>query len=132
MTRNATAEGTDAAVATAATAAVADSPGQTIASPIDTASLSTEIKACSDFYRFVNARWSAATEIPADRSSWGAFDELDKRNKAIVRLLEDHQLRYMRCLRKDCRDYHWCCTCNDWQGSRILNDATNVHSQLRW
>jgi putative endopeptidase len=74
-----------AAVATAATAAVADSPGQTIASPIDTASLSTEIKACSDFYRYVNARWAAATEIPADRSSWGAFDELDKRNKAVVK-----------------------------------------------
>ena len=74
-----------AAVAAAATAAAADDARRTIASPIDTASLSAAVKPCTDFYQYVNAKWSAATQIPADRSRWGSFDELDKRNKAIVK-----------------------------------------------
>jgi putative endopeptidase len=69
----------------AASAVAADTAGRTIASPLDAASLSSEVKACTDFYQYVNAKWSAVTEIPADRARWGAFDELDKRNKDIVK-----------------------------------------------
>jgi putative endopeptidase len=69
----------------AASAVAADTVGRTIASPLDAASLSSEVKACTDFYQYVNAKWSAVTEIPADRARWGAFNELDKRNKDIVK-----------------------------------------------
>jgi predicted metalloendopeptidase len=41
-----------------------------------------------DFYRHVNGKWLAATEIPADRSNYGAFmklqDDVEKNLKAIV------------------------------------------------
>ena len=39
---------------------------------------------CDDFYRHVNQRWLDGTEIPDDRSSWGAFSEIVKRNEAII------------------------------------------------
>src|ERR1700674_4025701 len=69
----------------AASAVDADPWGPTIASPLAGASLSSQVKACTDFYQYVNAKWSAVTEIPADSARWGAFDELDKRNKDIVK-----------------------------------------------
>jgi putative endopeptidase len=41
-----------------------------------------------DFYRFANGTWLRATEIPADRARFGAFEsvalEVEKRNHAIV------------------------------------------------
>src|SRR5690606_28624662 len=34
------------------------------------------VKPGDDFFRFVNGEWFDKTEIPADRSRWGSFDEL--------------------------------------------------------
>ena len=45
-------------------------------STFDPRSLSPEIDPCSDFYGHVNARWLAATELPADRGRIGSFDQL--------------------------------------------------------
>ena len=39
-----------------------------------------------DFYRYVNGGWDDRTEIPADRSRWGSFDEL--RETAEQRVLD--------------------------------------------
>ncbi|MFK5958322.1 MAG: M13 family metallopeptidase [Lutibacter sp.] len=48
----------------------------------------------NDFFRYVNGSWLDKTEIPADRTSWGAFNELIKKtdldvltilNEAIVK-----------------------------------------------
>lgn len=36
------------------------------------------VKPGDDFFRFVNGTWFDNTEIPADRSRWGSFDELRK------------------------------------------------------
>jgi putative endopeptidase len=44
------------------------------ASGIDTRSIDPAVRPQDDFYRFVNGRWLAATEIPADRPSYGSFD----------------------------------------------------------
>jgi putative endopeptidase len=42
-----------------------------------------------DFYQYANGAWLAATEIPADRSSWGAGAILaDQTNKRIIALIE--------------------------------------------
>jgi putative endopeptidase len=39
--------------------------------------------ACKDFGAYVNGKWLAANDIPADRSSWGAFDMLAERSLAV-------------------------------------------------
>ncbi len=40
------------------------------------ADLDPAINPCVDFNGFVNAKWVAANPIPADRTRWGAFDQL--------------------------------------------------------
>ncbi|WP_353075230.1 M13 family metallopeptidase [Stenotrophomonas sepilia] len=45
--------------------------------------LDTTIDACSAFGDHVNGKWMAAASIPADRSSWGMEDVLEKRSKGV-------------------------------------------------
>ena len=47
--------------------------------------LDKTIDPCTDFYAFACSKWQAANPIPADRSSWGRFNELDQRGEYIVR-----------------------------------------------
>ena len=42
----------------------------------DTSEIDTSINACKDFNGYVNSKWIAANPIPADKTRWGAFDEL--------------------------------------------------------
>jgi len=49
--------------------------------------LDSNLDACSAFGDYVNSKWLAANEIPADRTSWGAFTILDERSVAV-----QHQL----------------------------------------
>ncbi|GAA0720781.1 M13 family metallopeptidase [Dokdonella soli] len=42
----------------------------------DVNELDKKISPCADFNGFVNAKWVAANPIPADRTRWGAFDQL--------------------------------------------------------
>lgn len=49
--------------------------------------LDTSLDACNAFGDYVNSKWLAANEIPADRTSWGAFTILDERSVAV-----QHQL----------------------------------------
>ncbi|MGH8212588.1 MAG: peptidase, partial [Rhodanobacteraceae bacterium] len=46
------------------------------ASNFDMNDLNKNINPCQDFNDYVNAKWLADNPIPADRSSWGAFDKL--------------------------------------------------------
>jgi putative endopeptidase len=46
------------------------------ASSFDVSELDTKINPCNDFNDFVNAKWVAKNPIPADRTRWGAFDQL--------------------------------------------------------
>src|SRR5512145_3396146 len=47
-----------------------------------------KVRAQDDFYRHVSGKWLAATEIPADRSNYGAFtklqDDVEKNLRAIA------------------------------------------------
>ncbi len=40
---------------------------------IDLSGMDTRVRPQDDFYRFVNGGWLERTEIPADRSNYGAF-----------------------------------------------------------
>ncbi|MDR2011712.1 MAG: peptidase [Rhodanobacter sp.] len=42
----------------------------------DVKELDAKINPCADFDGFVNAKWVAANPIPADKTRWGAFDQL--------------------------------------------------------
>jgi putative endopeptidase len=45
--------------------------------------------ACVDFGGYVNGKWLAANAIPGDRTSWGAFEMLGERSKAVQRQLAE-------------------------------------------
>jgi putative endopeptidase len=40
---------------------------------------------CVDFYQYACGNWLKSAEIPADRSSWVSFAELDDRNLSTLR-----------------------------------------------
>lgn len=46
--------------------------------------LDTNVSPVDDFFRYVNGVWLDKTEIPADRTSWGSFNELRKKTDADV------------------------------------------------
>ena len=49
-------------------------PEQTLG--VELGNMDRSVEPQEDFYRFVNGGWLDKTEIPADRSRWGSFDEL--------------------------------------------------------
>jgi putative endopeptidase len=53
----------------------------------------TAIAPGDDFYRHVNGRWLANTEIPADKSNYGAFTLLDDEAQANLRQLIEEAAR---------------------------------------
>ncbi|MBB5714893.1 M13 family metallopeptidase [Sphingomonas aerophila] len=73
--------GQQAGAAPAAASAAASSYGPW---GFDTSGMDKNVRPGDDWYKFVNGTWSANTQIPADRSSWGAFGVL--RDLSEVRL----------------------------------------------
>ncbi|MCD2323409.1 peptidase M13 [Sphingomonas sp. IC-56] len=75
------------AAAPAAPAAAADTAAATSYGPwgFDIAGMDRSVKPGDDWFRFVNGSWVAKTQIPADRSSYGAF--------AVLRDLSEMRLR---------------------------------------
>ena len=53
-----------------------DANAQQNHSGINTSLMDKSVKPSDDFFRFVNGTWLNNTEIPADRTRWGSFDEL--------------------------------------------------------
>src|SRR6267378_4789828 len=47
--------------------------------------LDRNVDPCNDFYAYACSKWVARNPIPADRSSWGRFNELAQRGEYIVR-----------------------------------------------
>ncbi|WP_426208304.1 M13 family metallopeptidase [Massilia sp. TWP1-3-3] len=68
--------------------APAHGAGQTPA-PAKAATALPQVLPGDDFFTYANGDWLARTEIPADRSSWGAFAEMaETTNARIVKLIE--------------------------------------------
>lgn len=49
---------------------------------IDLSLMDTSVSPKDDFFQFVNGTWLKNTDIPADRTRWGSFDELRKKTDA--------------------------------------------------
>ncbi|WP_036171608.1 M13 family metallopeptidase [Massilia sp. 9096] len=73
------AHGAEGAAAKSSPAAPALSSG------IATEYIEPSVKPQNDFYRYLNGKWLKTVEIPADQSSWGAFEELYENSLADLR-----------------------------------------------
>jgi putative endopeptidase len=47
--------------------------------------LDKAVDPCNDFYAYACSKWMAKNPIPADRSGWGRFHELQQRGEYVVR-----------------------------------------------
>ena len=63
---------------------------QALSSGIDTANFDKSVRPQDDLFRYVNGHWLETTEIPADKSNYGAFsalaDQAEKDLRAIIEL----------------------------------------------
>jgi len=57
------------------------------AAGIDLASIDPKASPCQDFYAFACGGWIARNEIPADKSRWGSFGQLEERNAERLRVI---------------------------------------------
>src|SRR5690349_8363981 len=60
---------------------------------IDTTNFDRSVRPQDDFFRFVNGGWIARTQIPADASSWGAFNELRESSRSALHGILDEAAR---------------------------------------
>lgn len=51
---------------------------------LDRRNMDTTCVACADFYRFANGGWLKNTSVPAAYPTYGAFDEVNDRNEAVL------------------------------------------------
>lgn len=56
---------------------------------IDITMLDSSFNPADDFFGFVNDKWIKANPIPASKSSWGAFYELDEKSQAILKDIQE-------------------------------------------
>ena len=69
-----------------ASEAATDEPAL-LSSGIDVAYLDSSVKPGDDFFAYVNGKWAAETEMPADKSRYGAFDMLRDTAQADVKAI---------------------------------------------
>jgi len=66
---------------------VAEAPGATPHSGIAIDGMDTNIRPGDDFFSYANGKWVAATQIPADKASYGTFDILRDESQENVKVI---------------------------------------------
>jgi putative endopeptidase len=64
-----------------------------LVSGIDLDAADKAVRVQDDLFRHVNGNWLAKTDIPADRSSWGAFDRLVDKSQIDLRAIAEDTAR---------------------------------------
>ncbi len=64
-----------------------DQAASQLGSGINLTGMDTTIRPQDDFFDYMNGKWVAETELPADRARWGTFDELVEKSQEDVRAL---------------------------------------------
>ena len=68
----------------------ADQPEVALTSGINFENMDTTVRPQDDFFRYVNGTWLETTEIPADRTNTGVFNDLrDKAREDVKAIIED-------------------------------------------
>jgi putative endopeptidase len=70
-----------------------DAPDRALVSGIDRSAFDTNVRPQDDAFHHVNGTWLAKTEIPADKSSWGAFEILDDKAQSDLRAIVEEAAR---------------------------------------
>jgi len=55
--------------------------------------MDTLVSPKDDFFKYVNGNWLKKTEIPADRTSWGSFNELSKKTDDDVLAILENEMK---------------------------------------
>ncbi len=79
------------ATAIASTFAQAQAPTPTPPG-VNIAHIDRNVAPCDDFYRHAVGSWQDANPIPADKPLWGAFAEIEARNRAVLQAVIDEAL----------------------------------------
>ena len=56
---------------------------------IQTGYIDTTVSPCDNFFEYANGNWLKTAVIPADRSSWGSFNEVQDKNLEIIHKILD-------------------------------------------
>ncbi|HAI76279.1 MAG TPA: peptidase M13 [Microscillaceae bacterium] len=60
------------------------------AQTLDMSNFDTNVRPQDDFFSFVNGGWVNKTQIPATEGRWGSFNEINERNRTVLKqILED-------------------------------------------
>ena len=79
-----------AALASSSSAQLSKPATSQLSSGIDTSTFDHSVRPQDDFFRYVNGGWLKTAQIPADASSWGAFQELREDSRtALHQLFEE-------------------------------------------
>jgi predicted metalloendopeptidase len=70
--------------------ALAQGPSQPVQTPgFDINALDRSVDPCVNFYKFACGSWMTNNPLPADKSRYGRFDELQERNRALLHQILD-------------------------------------------
>src|SRR6185369_5749355 len=87
----------------------AQSPAPSSTSGLQLDAMDRSADACTDFYQYACGGWTAKNPVPADRASWGRFEELQERNNDTLHKILDAAATGADPASKKIGDYYASC-----------------------